>query len=1030
MRPIKGGQIGGVGGDRSGEREMLLTRSRCEHGAAQGAGLAALILAVGLVGMAEAQVPTFAGNAQHTSNYAAPAENMNAVRWSVSIDQQNTGFVHYGSPLVTASNTVITGIKIAGNAFKVSAFSGVTGAPKYTLASDYILPDHNWIPVYNPAIVSGPSGPRLYYAGAGGTIFHVDGIDSNSPSAPVREVFYAPLSSYLANRSGYNSTVFINTPITSDANGNVFFGFRIQGTAPAPLSTTQSGYARIDANGSGTYVLVGAATGDANITRDCHNTAPALSNDGGTLYVVAKSASTAYYGYLIALDSSTLATRSQVFLRDPRNSNGAGILDDGTASPMVAPDGDVFFGVFGNPYNGSRGWLLHFTGDLSVQKVPGAFGWDFTPGIVPASMVPSYSGASAYLLVSKYNNYANVTDGNGINQIAILDPNATQTDFHPTAPGQVEMREVMTIIGPTPDPENPTVPNAIREWCINTPTVNPATNSVFVPSEDGHIYRWNLAENSITQSVALTAGIGEPYVPTVIGPDGTIYTLNGGYLFALGGPGNFSVTIDSSAPSVRSSLLGDSITLTATIASGAGTPTGTVTFTDRTFNGFTPVITTLAANVPVDGSGHASVTTSTLQAGGAFLGNHWITASYNGDATFPASSITRLQKVHVDSTTTVITSSPSQSAYGAAVTFSATVSSSGGVPTGYVTFLDGATVIGQNPLDASGVATFSTSALSDGTHSIAASYYSDTQFASSSGATTHSVSDGTTTTASGSPNPSTFSQVVTFTATVTAAAGGGTTPAGAVTFKDGATTLGSDSVDGSGHAAVSVSSLSMGSHTISANFAGIDGWLSSSGSTTQNVRDGTSTAVAGAPSPSNYRQTVTFTATVTAADAGAGTPAGTVTFRDGSTVLGSATVDGAGHASLSTSSLGIGTHTIAASFVGSGGWLNSSGTTMQTVKDVTAPNQVTGVTATSGPAKRQITVKWSATIDPDDAVAAYLVYSSGTQSGPYTLRATVTTLNYADSSKSSGTVLWYYLVARDTAGNLSVPSAKVSGKAK
>ena len=52
--------------------------------------------------------------------------------------------------------------------------------------------------------------------------------------------------------------------------------------------------------------------------------------------------------------------------------------------------------------------------------------------------------------------------------------------------------------------------------------------------EDGHIYRWNLVTNSFTQTITLTEGIGEPYVPTVIGPDGIVYTLNGGTLFALG----------------------------------------------------------------------------------------------------------------------------------------------------------------------------------------------------------------------------------------------------------------------------------------------------------------------------------------------------------------------------------------------------------------------------------------------------------------------------------------------------------------
>src|SRR5262249_22150737 len=157
------------------------------------------------------------------------------------------------------------------------------------------------------------------------------------------------------------------------------------------------------------------------------NSAPALSNDGTTLYVLAKTQNVSGTGYLLGLDTTDLHTKYKTVLYDPRNNNGslARLLDDSTASPMVGPDGDVYIGVFASSYLGSRGFMLHFSGDLSVEKTPGAFGWDNTAEIVPASMVPSYTGTSSYLLFSKYNNYT-VDDGDGINKIAILDPNATQ----------------------------------------------------------------------------------------------------------------------------------------------------------------------------------------------------------------------------------------------------------------------------------------------------------------------------------------------------------------------------------------------------------------------------------------------------------------------------------------------------------------------------------------------------------------------------------------------------------------------------
>jgi len=451
-----------------------------------------------------------------------------------------------------------------------------------------------------------------------------------------------------------------------------------------------------------------------------------------------------------------------VFLRDPRNGNGASVSDDSTASPTVAPDDDVYLGILSNPGNGSRGFLMRFNRDLSIQKTPGGFGWDYTAALVPASMVPSYQGASPYLIFAKYNNYAGGGDGDGVNRIALLDPNATQIDPHPSADGLVEMREVLTAIGPTPDKNalSTEFPYAVREWCINTAGVNPATNSIFTPSEDGHIYRWNVATNSFSQAVRLTEGFGEPYVPTIIGPDGTVYTLNGGTLFALGGLNGVGVALASSIPDLRSVVVGQALTFTATITNtgpGGVIPTGTVTFQDFTYQDLTPITTTLASNVPLNASGQASVTTSNLTAGNGFLGNHFITATYSGDGMFSGGSTTLVQKVHPSASTTTLISSPNPSAPGQAVIFTASVASAppgSTTPSGMVTFQEGPTVLAQVPLSSSGIAQFTTSSLTGGDHIITALYYSDTIFASSSGMTTQTVGGGPTPTPGITPTPS------------------------------------------------------------------------------------------------------------------------------------------------------------------------------------------------------------------------------------------------------------------------------------
>src|ERR1043165_8215028 len=88
-------------------------------------------------------VPSFAGNAQHTALYQPTVPNLNRIRWSATIDTNPGNFAHYGAPLVTAANTVIAPVKLAGDAFRIDAFDGPTGSPKYSLTTDYVLPPHN-----------------------------------------------------------------------------------------------------------------------------------------------------------------------------------------------------------------------------------------------------------------------------------------------------------------------------------------------------------------------------------------------------------------------------------------------------------------------------------------------------------------------------------------------------------------------------------------------------------------------------------------------------------------------------------------------------------------------------------------------------------------------------------------------------------------------------------------------------------------------------------------------------------------------
>ena len=864
-----------------------------------------------------------AGNSQHTGISPVASQPLDTIRWQTPVDlnpQFSFGelLIHYGEIMITNANTVIVPVKVgATDGFRLDAHNGRDGSMVWSQSTDYILPTHDWTPSF-PAVLT-PSG-RVYFAGPGGTVYFRDNV--NSPNGATGQIaFFGPLSTYLANRSAYDSTVFIDTPLTSDSHGDIFFGFRVEGFSPLSIGS-QSGYARIDPNGNGTFIGVTDATGDPRITRDSHNVAPVLSNDESTIYVEAKDTFVYSYAYLIALNSTTLATEHQVLLHDPRdnNANTTGTLDNGSASPVVAPDGSVFFGVFGNPDNGSRGFTLHFSADLSTEMTPGAFGWDDTISIVPASMVPSYTGTSSYLIFTKYNNYAGADDGDGVNRIAILDPNATMVDPHPSSDGLLVMNVVESIVGPTPDPNfRPFFPNAVREWCINTAAVDPGTDSVLCNSEDGNLYRWDLRTDTLSESMTLGPALGQAYTPTAIGPDGTVYSINDAKLFAVG---RFlsSIKVEALPPST---IFGQPVTLNASVRGSGPSPlAGTVQFFDGS--------TALGA-APIDSAGHALLVVSDFG-----VGTHSISAFYSGDAThLDARTLSAASAiVAMDSSDVVLKSSTASSVFSAFVIITAAVTghTTGlAVTSGTVTFFDGTTNIGSVFVDSSGHAQLFTSSLGVGTHSITASFSGNVDYTASTSTALSLpiVADRTTTGLSASPNPSSVGQSVTLTATVIANFPGFGIPTGTVTFRTSAGILGTATLDGTGHVSITIATLPAGSVTISAVYAGDGNFLASTGSTLQQVnRLPVSERLTSSANPSTAGQTVTFTAVVSSAS---GTPTGSVTFLDRGTVLGVVPLDSSGTATLSTSALTVGSHKITAVYGGSSVFSGTSAALAQVV---------------------------------------------------------------------------------------------------
>jgi hypothetical protein len=300
--------------------------------------------------------------------------------------------------------------------------------------------------------------------------------------------------------------------------------------------------------------------------------------------------------------------------------------------------------------------------------------------------------------------------------------------------------------------------------------------------------------------------------------------------------------------------------------------------------------------------------------------------AFNALASTPAGELITLS-VNGIATNTTLKSSLNPSTFGAAVTFTATVTSTGGTPTGTVTFKDGTTTLGSGTLS-SGKATFKTSTLALGTRSITAVYSGSTDFlTSTSSVLPETVKQATSSTAlASSPNPSTFGAAVTFTATVTSTGG---TPTGTVTFKDGTTTLGSGTLS-SGKATFKTSTLALGTRSITAVYAGSTDFLTSTSSVLpETVKQATSsTALASSLNPSTFGAAVTFTATVTSTG---GTPTGTVTFKDGSTTLDTTPLS-AGKAAFLTSTLVVGVHSITAEYNGGADYnMSTSSALSQTV---------------------------------------------------------------------------------------------------
>ncbi|HKR96914.1 MAG TPA: Ig-like domain-containing protein, partial [Candidatus Angelobacter sp.] len=264
--------------------------------------------------------------------------------------------------------------------------------------------------------------------------------------------------------------------------------------------------------------------------------------------------------------------------------------------------------------------------------------------------------------------------------------------------------------------------------------------------------------------------------------------------------------------------------------------------------------------------------------------------------------------------TVALTSGSNPSTIGDNLVFTATVTPNTG--TGAVQFFDGSTPISGAIQLTSSSASFATSALALGSHSITARYTGNNLLtASTSAAFTQNVvkeNAGIAVTLTAGTNPSLVGDSLTFTASVTPSAAIGT-----VMFFDGSTPVSGDLPLVGGSASITTSALSSGTHSITAQYSG-DATFNPSTSpallqTVNTPKANVSISVQLNPTtlPPTFGNSLTFTASVVPASA-----TGTITFFDnGSPISGSVTLT-AGTASISTSALGAGSHSITVQYSG------------------------------------------------------------------------------------------------------------------
>jgi hypothetical protein len=749
--------------------------------------------------------------------------------------------------------------------------------------------------------------------------------------------------------------ISLNQPegVTLDSNGDIFIADtaheRIREVALSTgLVTTAAGNGFTNSDGTGGY----NGDGITAITAELNSPYGVAFDASGNMYIPDSGNNRVR---LVSAVSGSITPASLITTfagNGTANYNGDGGL--ATAAELWSPSG-LAVDAAGDVY-------IADTQNRAIRKVSAASG-DITSPV--RAGVGRYYYGGIFATVSLYGPIGIALDGGGNLYIADsldmlvrqIQSNFAAVDYT-TAVRQGQLSAAMPV----------TIENDGNSD-LDLTAITPATNAqVDAATTTCLVGPPDLAKTSqcIVGAVFAPTVSGNPLITNI---DVTSETANSPLDIELVGDAlavNSTTTSVTSAP--NPSAFGQSVTFTVTVATGAGTGalTGTVSIAD-TYNGVT---TTLAPALALNASGVATFATTTLG-----VGVHSIVATYSGDTAHFSSTSTDngvaplIQTVN-ETTKTTLTSSANPSTLGQNVTFTATVAISGGggvTPDGTVTFMDGATVLSTVALSG-GTATYATSTLTLGVHPITAVYSGDSSIevlGSTSAVLDQDVQATSTIGLTSSLNPSTYGTAVVFTATISSTSP--TAATGSVNFYDGATKIGTGTLAGNPAVATfQTATLTVGTHSITASYAGDSNNSAGTSPIVSQVVNtaASSIAVTSSLNPSNFGQSVTFTATVTAAT-GTGTLTGTVKLQDTyngvtTTLAPTLAVNASGVATFAITTLGVGQHSITATYTGD--TTHATSTTASPLSQVVNEGTTTTLTSSVNPSVFGQNVTFTATV--------------------------------------------------------------------